>query len=224
MIRSLLAAALICAAAPLSAASLTIGTQQNYNVFPFSPSPGEDRYQQVWDAGNFDGLGPIEITNISFELYGNNRRGPLGTFAMSFSTTDVAVNALNTDQTDAGFDSNLGSDNADFATNAYVGGRVGNSLTFSGSYFYDSALGNLLMDIQVSDFSSFFWGPAAAATSNSGGLFSRSHNYGSGFENYGLIATFEYEEVTPVPLPAGAALMLTALGAIGVAGQRRRTA
>ena len=121
MIRTLLAAALACVAGPLSAASITIGTQDNFggwNVFPFSPDPGEDRFQQVWDASNFAGLGPDRDHGRELSSCGTGRRTRRrARFDMSFSTTGVGVNGLNTDQSQAGFDSNLGADNAGFATN-----------------------------------------------------------------------------------------------------------
>lgn len=227
MMKSLLAAALICVAGPLSAASITIGTQDKFggwNVFPFSPGAGEDRFQQVWDASNFAGLGKIEITGVNFRLRGGTQNGPKGTFAMSMSTTGVAVNALNTDQTEAGFDSNLGADNSAFATNAYDGGSVSGFLTFNGSYTYDSTMGNLLMDLEISDIVASHWGPAVASTSASGGLFSRSHNLGSGFENYGAVVTLDYEPVSEVPLPASALLLMAGVGALGLTRRRRNAA
>ena len=227
MIRTLLAAALVCVAGPLSAASITIGTQGSlgaWNLFPFSPDPGENRFQQVWDASNFAGLGKIEITGVNFKLRDGTQNAPKGTFDMSFSTTGVAVNGLNTDQSQAGFDSNLGADNAGFATNSYDGEAVSGYLTFNGSYVYDSTMGNLLMDLQISDIVANYWGPAVASTSNSGGLFSRSHNFGTGFNNYGAVVTFDYEPVSEVPLPASALLLVAGLGAFGLTRRRQKAA
>lgn len=220
MLRTLLIAALLCAGSSASAATLTIGVQQNYNIFPFSPRSSATRYQQVWDASSFAGLGRIEITGVSFELASFARNAPTATYDLSFSATSAAVNGLDTSKTATGFDSNLGADNSLFNTTVFNGGAITGPLSFGGSFIYDPTAGNLLLDMAISDITGSGFA-AIAATSNSGGLFSRSHDFGSGFANYGAIATFEYNEISEVPLPASVLLLGLGMAALGFAGRKR---
>ena len=222
MFRALMIAALLCIGTQASAATLTVGTRIHDNAFPFSPRPGATRYQQVWDSSIFERIGAVEITKISFELSSWARTAPDATFDLSFSTTRAGVNGLNTDGSEAGFDSNLGADNALFNRTVFNGEAVSGTLDFAGSFIFDPTYGNLILDMQISDVGSYYMGPAVAATNNAAGLFSRSHNYGSGFENYGAIATFEYNEISEVPLPASAAFLGFGALALGFATRKRR--
>ena len=222
MFRALMIAALLCIGTGASAATLTIGTKLHNNSFPFSPRPGADRYQQVWDGSIFQRIGKVEITSISFELSRWSRRAPMATFDLSFSTTGAGVDALNTDGTEAGFDSNLGADTAHFNRTVFRGERIRHTLDFAGSFIFDPSFGNLILDMRISNVGRYYSGPAIAATHRAGGLFSRSHNFGSGFEGYGAIATFEYNEISEVPLPASAAFLGFGALALGFAARKRR--
>ena len=181
------------------------------NAFPFggSISANPTRYQQVYSSTAFSG--PIDIGTIQFftETPGDLASG---TFTLSFSTTSVAVDALDT----VNFDSNLGLDNQLFVSQVLSGGPAPSVLSFTGTAFhYDPTVGNLLLDIQISGFSqvgipSFY----ASRNGDAGGLFSRAHDFDSGFEGYGLIT-----DVIPVPAPG--AILLGGIG-IGLVGWLRR--
>lgn len=182
------------------------------NAFPFGGSISADptRYQQVYSSTAFSG--PIDIGTVQFfrETVGGDLAS--GTFTLSFSTTAVAVDALDT----VNFDSNLGLDNQLFVSQVLTGGPAPSVLSFTGTAFhYDPTLGNLLLDIQVSGFShSGVWAGFAAHNGDAGGLFSRAHDFDSGFEGYGLVT-----DVIPVPAPG--AILLGGIG-VGLVGWLRR--
>jgi hypothetical protein len=201
-----------------AAPTVTIGLPASgANVFPFCDSwftaPNPTRYQQVYSSAAFSA--PIDIGTISF-FRGVSGDLASGTFTLSFSTTSAAVDALDT----VNFDNNLGPVNQLFIVQVLAGGPAPDVLSFTGTpYHYDPALGNLLLDIQISGFSGSIGDPAGylSRNGNAGGLFSRAHDFDSGFEGYGLVTAFE-------PIPAPGAILLGSIG-VGVVSwlRRRRT-
>ena len=79
-----------------------------------------------------------------------------------------------------------------------------------------TANGNLLLDVEANITgigSSFF----DARNGDAGGLFSRAHDYGSAFENQGLVTAFSYSDA-----PEPASLPLFSLGLARLAAACRR--
>jgi len=212
--KSLLSAVVALALLPIAshATGIVIGAPgTGGNCFPFGCSTGGDRYQQVYAASDF--AGPMSINDITFydSMYPGNLSS--GTFSLYLSTTSAAVNGLS-----ATMDDNLGANNALFGT--LVGGIVANpSFTITGTSFaYDPGMGNLLLEIRSTGQSggSIF---LDARNGDAGGLFSRMHNYGGAFAEYGLVTGFN---VGAVPEPGTVALMLCGLAVTGIAARRRR--
>jgi hypothetical protein len=206
------AAALV--AVPASA--LTIGTPNGGNCFPFGCGSGT-RYQQVWVGSAFGG--PITLTNVGFEVdFGSTVNG--GTYTISFSTTERAVNTID----DFPFDSNVGADDTVVYTGTLAPQFDGTWLVFDGfSFDYDPAEGNLLMDVKISDIvgSSIFF---KATNFGDATEFSRAHDFGTGTDGWGLVATFNGDFGGVIPEPATWAMMIAGFGLVGAAARRRRAA
>lgn len=203
------------ATGPLSAQ--LIGTNTGPNCFPFG-CPSGTRYQQVYAASNFASAFYIN----SFSFFNSTDQDDYlvsGMFKFYLSTTSKAVDALSTD-----FDSNRGLDNTLFATYTLTGGLVPGGLTFFGTPFlYNPASGNLLIDMVITDISN----PHAsvnldAMARDAGGLFSRMHDFGSGFAGYGLVTEFNGTPTNVVPEPSTVFLLGTGLILLGVPAWRRR--
>lgn len=201
----------IMAASSTNATVLIIGAPgdaNSGNCYPFGCSGGSE-YQQVYASSNFTGL----ITINDIEFYMNNSPGGnlnSGTYTFSLSTTTVAVDNLDT----TNFANNVGSDNALFGTYT-LGGAAPSLLVFNGTSFtYNPANGNLLLDIQANitqEGGSFY----DARNGDASGLFSRAHDFGSGFAGYGLVTGFS----TTIPEPTTLALL--GLGLAGMTFSKR---
>lgn len=220
----------LSAGALLCQAGVIIGnpTDPSGNCFPFGcviPGFSSTTYQQVYASSGFSG--PIDIFSVGFfhtqvglgtGLYNG------GTFAISFSTTTKPVNGLDT----VTFANNIGADNQAFTSVTLSGLAPNGEIIFDGTAFdYNPANGNLLMSISVT-------GPLADHDSSgdlfldervgtAAGAFSRAHDFGDGFENFGLVTEFNPLEVTPggaVPEPP--TFLLLGGGLVAILASRRK--
>jgi PEP-CTERM motif-containing protein len=172
------------------------------NLAPFGGtvvSGDAPRYQQAYAAADFASIGSIDITSIDF-LGGSGNFTP-GTYSLYFSTISAGINTLS----DTAFDSNLGANNALFAS-VNLSGPAPATLTFTGNpFFYNPASGNLLLDIIIAPTGQHAGFPPAVYESSqyATGVFSRYDNFAEGNIGLGLITEFDF---TPVPEPSAPAL------------------
>ena len=208
-------------APPGAASAQLVGSGSGANCFPFGCSLGTGTvYQQVFAASNFSGKMAIRGLNFFREYDGELRTG---TFEFYLSTTTAAVDGLSN-----AYDSNRGANNMLWGTFALDGGAPG-TLSFVGTpFFYDPAVGNLLLDIRVIG----GWGGSSLFRANNGdagGMFSRAHDFGAGTSGYGLQTEFVTSNrgidplIAVVPEPATNALVAIGLIAMAVVGSRRRS-
>lgn len=207
---SLLSLALAAgAAAPARAALITFGdpaTQDTDCTFTCSV-----RLQQDYSAAAF-GAAPVTISRVSF-FFESLDTGTLPLFDLLLGTN---ANGTGLGKTLA---ANLGPDAANYATGP---GTLGTPtrLDFYGSFLYDPAAGNLVLDV------------AAAAPLNGAFLVTdtvdRAYIWdGDGKvhvdRNYGIVTQFETldQPASPVPEPAGVLLFGAAAAGLTL-GRRRR--
>lgn len=242
------AAALACLALVFCAptrADLIVG---HANLFDGSSAPFSGQYtgeyQQVYAAAAF-ATAPIQtITALSF---GTVPFGNIGdpipqtiTFTLSLSTTSAGPQTLSTD-----FAANRGADFTQVfsGTLTYTPSR---SLTVdltipTSTFVYDSSMGNLLMDINVSSGAGYIGAPPPPAVDNffavdtSGSVMGRvflERPFGPGgpanptVDGIGLVTEFGSSPgsiIAPVPEPGSLVLVAVGLGALVVV-RRRPTA
>lgn len=208
----------------IARADVLIGTRTGGNYFPFGMTVGGigTIYQQIYASSNFSS--PLNITGIDFFPLFHGFLMRTGTYTFFLSTTTVPVNGLS----GANYNANRGSDNSLFGTYVFGGGGpfTPDVLEFTGaSFFYNPALGNLLLDIRVSGggvgqligSDAAFW----ANNGDAGGVYSRVSNFGdgSGTIDWGLQTRFISETTTPEPDTIG--LMATGFVILGLCLRRR---
>lgn len=211
------------------AKELVVGDPKVYdvgqNAFPFSTLPSyygyaNTRYQQVYGAAAFGG--PIDIGALVFYASGNTGAPLLtGTFDVYLSVTSRGVNEISGQP----FDSNLGFDTQLFATLSGGTALTDGKLVISGSPFhYDPALGNLLLDLRFAGVPHGHTGPFFAALAGGSGPlampFSRWHDFGTGYDDQGLVTGFR----SAVTEPGTLVLLLAGLAGLGLGlgAERRR--
>lgn len=211
----LLAAGTFCS--PAYADTVTIGTNTNANVFPFS-SGYLGEYQQIYSASMFSG--PVYITGITFFPTASVLIS--GQFTIHLSTTSAGVTTISST-----YANNIGADNTQFFS-----GTVSNVNSFAGGPFlYDPSLGNLLMDvntISASGIPSFSAGcsPDTNRVFNLGGTGAPTIGFftlcGAGGP-YGLLTQFTVAPVNSA-VPEPATLLLVGSGIASIYLKRKRRA
>jgi hypothetical protein len=214
MKKLLLIVAILALASSAQAAPVLIGWPgTGSNCFPFgcSGSPGT-RYQQVYAASDFSGI--ITITGVTF--FDSFYPGTFNEadYTLSLSTTSKAVNGL-----DTVMGNNVGGDNT-LIFSGHLSGTVPASFTLSGGVFtYNPFSGNLLVDIMLTNHVGGGSAYLDARNGDAGGLFSRMQDFGSAFENWGLVTQFETAARVP---DVGSSLLLLGMGLAGLRAFRKR--
>ena len=204
-------------------AGLIIGTADSGsgNCYPFGCAPQAGAgtvYQQVYAPGDFSGT--IDITSLSFFHTQNGAPTDAltnATFTVKLSYSAHPVDALDTTT----FSNNVGSGQVTFGTYVLSGVTAGSGLTLvenNSDFVYNPLTGPLLVEVDLSSI-----GTRGLAyfdvMINSGGLFSRAHNFGTGFNDIGLVTGFD---VSSVPEPATLALCGGGLLALGLLRRNRK--
>jgi hypothetical protein len=209
-------------AATLLGSSITIGTDNGSNDFPFSgPFAGYagTEYQEAYASTDFSA--PILITGIDFFL-GNSFVGTLdsGTYTLSFSIISAGIGSLSS----TNFSGNLGADNTVFDTVA-LSGSAPSVLTFVGTtpFLYDPSQGNLLLNIAVAGGT----GGSEAAYQDgngSGTEVARYQNFGlDDGVGYGLVTEFDSNSSSAAsPEPGTLPFLICGLAGLFVWRLRRR--
>lgn len=136
---------------------VTVGVANEGNCYPFmcndsGTSTGPSiHYQQVYSASSFTGVTQINsltLFDVFAAQFGGTSAVLSGNYQVSLSTTTRAVNGLSTNLA-----SNIGADNT-LIFNGDLGGlSTTPSFTITGTvpFVYDPSLGNLLLDIVVTN-------------------------------------------------------------------------
>ena len=197
---------------PWSAGAQLVGSGSGGdNLLPFGGPPSATIYQQLYAASNFAGPGFLQAVTFFRSAQAGTLRP--GTYDLFVSTTSVPLNGLS----NVNFDGNRGANNLLFGSYA-LGDPAPLELTFAGvPFFYNPALGNLLLDFRITG--TVFGGATYRADANAIGVFSRTFNGpGSGFEGWGLQTRFTIVSTVPEP----ATLAMVGAGVLVLFGIRRR--
>ena len=177
------------------------GPHAAFNAIPFSSLSGTGRYQEVYSSSLFGG--PVLITSLAFSpsdttLYSAN-------VDLRMTTTMIGVGSLSPNL-DSNFTVPLTTvySNPTFSENV-TGGSETFSLvfTFTNSFFYDPAQGNLLFDLLISgqnvalSFSRCGAGPILSRAWDTAG-------FGNNADGVGLRTLIGFE---PVPEPGSFVLL-----------------
>ncbi|MCS7091000.1 MAG: PEP-CTERM sorting domain-containing protein [Verrucomicrobiota bacterium] len=191
------------------------------NCFPFGCVGGgaSTRYQQVYDKNQFPG--PMTIGKLIFyadAFTGDSNLLASGSWTIYLSTTPYAVNDIDSRP----FNDNVGADNMLFAV-VNGGVTIPDVWVITGNPFnYNPANGNLLLDIHANISTNGFLF-LNARNGTAGGVFSRYHNFGTTFDDWGLVTGFDVADDVVIPEPGAFLLTASGLGSLLAMRRRRRT-
>ncbi len=213
-------AAFVAFSAPAAATTTVVGAGSGGNCFPFGCAlSGQTStvYQQVYAASSF-GTSPILLTGLGFKFASGTPNS--GTYTLSLSTSRNPVNGLSTT-----FANNIGANNKQIysGTLASLFNSSTGLLQFNFAAFnYNPLSGPLLLDIKVSGNAVRNTGALFADNGNSGGVYSRVSNFGTGTSNFGLQTIFTYTTPVSTPEPATWLTMIVGLGLTAASLRRRQ--
>lgn len=234
-IKSLILLSLLSAGTLLHAGSLTVGTYDNANCYPFTCNDSGTNmgvtmdYQQVYASSQFTSPpNKYDINSISFNLaafFEGNNLLLGGTYTLEWGyAVSGSLNNLSTNLA-SNYNYILGGPNLIRSFTVPAGGfNFGSSLTFplNGYQFaYNPKLGNLLLEIIATGQTNV---PNGSGNSylegdDTGSVTSRAYCIGNGggcfADSFGLVTTFDYAAPTPD------SLVLTCTGLLTLAGAFR---
>jgi hypothetical protein len=210
-------------AVPALAAPITIGTPGGGNCYPFmcndsGTNVGQSiEYQQVYDGALFPS-GGYNITSLTFyfaSAFGGSNVTLHGDYVVSLGYTTAAPNGLS---------STLASNESSSLTLKFsgdLGGQSGDFTIDPPSFDYDNSLGNLLLDIVVSNQENVPNGSGNGynQADHSGTQTSRAYcitGQGCTSDSTGLVTTFN--AAVPEPMT----LTVFGMGLLGLGLRRRR--
>lgn len=196
-------------------ASVIIGSADSGNCYPFScaASDGITKYQQIYDGSLFNG--GKTISAVKFFQWQPGMMDS-ASYSVSFYQSSRAVNGLSSIAAE-----NTGSLLANFGV-FNLGGAMPSTLLLDGlDFFYNPALGNLLMEVNVISLSQPFGYQSFFKADYTGTQTQRFYSddgiNGSAVDG-ALVTEFEFGKSVPTP----SALTLFALGLCGLGFAARR--
>lgn len=233
ILKNILVAFLLLATNLSNASSITVGSNDSGNCYPFlcnDSGTSVDQsfyYQQIFNSSSF-GISPITITSLGYSFASTLAGSSLvldGIYTMTLSYSNAAVNALSTNMA-----SNIsGGTQTIFSGN--LGGIDSNpSFTIPITPFiYNPTLGNLLLSINVINqanvpngtgngyLAADYTGDTTART----WCFGDGCNSGPGSDVGALVTTFN--TTSAVPVPAAAWLFGSGLVSLIIARRKKQT-